>query len=181
MSAESQEGAGALSHQGRQQVTLRASTDGCQQSVPADPSSSGSHERRKQAPGLAGMMETAEARTAGPAAARGTDVSAGGGTWIFRIGNHSITRLPFLFLLLFSSGWFLPFIPQSHLSLTEGCCDDVSQAVVILLVRSPPSPAASHTSLMQAWQASEGQAALCSSFLPGIKVSAEQLPLCQAL
>lgn len=68
VSAEYQEGAGALSHQGIQQVTLRASTDGCQQSVLAVPGSSGSHERRKQAPGLAGMMGTAEARTAGPAA-----------------------------------------------------------------------------------------------------------------
>lgn len=96
--------------------------------VPAIRGSSGSHERREQAPRLAGMIGTAEARTAGPAACcqrnwcfcwqRNTDL---------RIGNHSITRLPLLFLLLFSSGWFLPFIPQSRISLREGCCDAVSQ------------------------------------------------------
>lgn len=62
VSAESQEGAGALSHQGVQQVALRASTDGGRSvgrsavpTVPAAPGSSGSRERRKGAPRRGGQ------------------------------------------------------------------------------------------------------------------------------
>lgn len=166
VSAESQEGAGALSHQGVQQVALRASTDGGQSAVPtvpAAPGSSGSRERRKRAPRQArraGMRGTTEACTAGLAAqlaARGTGGSAGRGVLIFHYWASPSISVALLFRLV------SPLIPQSHISLTEGCHDAVSQAEVSLPVRSPlpqlpPIPPAP---TMQAWQASEGQAALC--------------------
>lgn len=97
--------------------------------------SSGSHERREPAPGLAGMVGTAEVHTAGPAACcqgdwqRNTDLSY----WEpFNPQASPSISGALLSRLIFS------IHPQRHISLMGG--DAVSHAVVCSPARTPPDP-----------------------------------------
>lgn len=63
----------------------------------------------------------------------------------FVLGTVQLPGFPFYFCRSSLRGGFFHLFPQSDISLTEECCDAVSHAAVSLPVRSPASPAASHT------------------------------------
>lgn len=108
--------------------------------------SSGSHERREPAPGLAGTVGTTEVYTAGPAACcqgdwqRNTDLS------YWEPSNPQASPSisgALLSRLVFS------IHPQRHISLMGGRCEP---RCGLLTSKNSPSPRlASHTSPMQAW------------------------------